>query len=195
MKTIGNHRKLAFGALAAAAALSVPYLAYANDQGQHAQAQGSSMHQSGGSMQSGNSQSGTGMRQTGNRQSSGQSSGSSGAGNPGNGTGILVGELVDSRNVAIKGSNVQHRILKLRGRDGQDLFVNIGANPMNSVTSALDRGDRVIAIGKMARLNDRPVFYARQIGELQSVGRSGMRSTTSSRQASATPAANRSSAE
>jgi hypothetical protein len=93
---------------------------------------------------------------------------------PSNANMILVGELIDSRDVTLKGVNEdKHRLLKVKPGNGtQTVIVDIGRQ--DSVASfGLVKGDRVIAVGKSARINDRPVLFAKSIGEIYPVGRLG----------------------
>jgi hypothetical protein len=87
---------------------------------------------------------------------------------------VLVGELVDARDVTLKGVNEEkHRLLKVRpGSGSQTVIVDIGRQD-SAASFGLVKGDRVIAVGKSARINDRPVLFAKSIGELYPVGRVG----------------------
>lgn len=87
---------------------------------------------------------------------------------------VLVGELVDTRDVTLKGVDEEkHRLLKIKPTNAsQAVIVDIGRqDPATSF--GLMKGDRVIAVGKSARINDRPVLFAKSIGELYPVGRIG----------------------
>jgi hypothetical protein len=91
-----------------------------------------------------------------------------------NGNMVLVGELVDTRDVMLKGlKEEKHRLLKVKpGNDSQAVIVDIGVQDP-AASFGLMKGDRVIAIGKSARINDRPVLFARSIGELYPIGAVG----------------------
>lgn len=80
----------------------------------------------------------------------------------------VVGEVIDQREVTIADTGATHNLVKLQNQQGQTIVVDLGA-----ATQAMDlqQGDRIIAVGKSARLNNRPVLYAQYAGELQSVGR------------------------
>jgi hypothetical protein len=92
---------------------------------------------------------------------------------------ILVGELVETRDVKLKDSKLgSHRLLKVKpsGAQGpesakgpESVIVDIGRQDAAS-TFGLMKGDRVIAVGKAGRINDRPVLFAKSIGELYPVG-------------------------
>lgn len=83
----------------------------------------------------------------------------------------VVGQVVDQREVAIAGADTKHKFVKLRNDQGHTIVVDLGA-----ATQAMDlqQGDRVIAVGKSARVNDLPVLYAQYAGQLESVGRTGL---------------------
>jgi len=85
---------------------------------------------------------------------------------------VLVGELVDTRDVTLKGVNEEkHRLLKVKPGNGpQAVIVDIGTQHP-AASFGLMKGDRIIAVGKSARINDRPVLFAKSIGELYPVGR------------------------
>jgi hypothetical protein len=89
---------------------------------------------------------------------------------------ILVGELVEARDVTLKDSKLgTHRLLKVKpnGVGGpESVIVDIGRQDPAS-TFGLVKGDRVIAVGKAGRINDRPVLFAKSIGELYPVGNVG----------------------
>jgi len=87
---------------------------------------------------------------------------------------VLVGELVDARDVTLKGVNEdRHRLLKVKpGNESQTVIVDIGRQD-SAASFGLVKGDRVIAVGKAARINNRPVLFAKSIGELYPVGRVG----------------------
>lgn len=83
----------------------------------------------------------------------------------------VVGQVIDQREVAIAGAEAKHTFVKLRNDQGQTIVVDLGA-----ATQAMDlqQGDRVIAVGKSARVNDLPVLYAQYAGQLETVGRTGL---------------------
>lgn len=81
---------------------------------------------------------------------------------------IVIGELVATRDVDLEG-NTRHRLLKLQPRQGDSIVVDIGT-PDPAATKDLQPGDRVIAVGRSGRINDQPVLFARNMGELYSAG-------------------------
>jgi hypothetical protein len=87
---------------------------------------------------------------------------------------MLVGQLIDTRDVTLKGVDEEkHRLLKVKpGGGAQTVIVDIGRQDA-AASFGLVKGDRVIAVGKSARINDRPVLFAKSIGELYPVGRIG----------------------
>lgn len=109
---------------------------------------------------------GTGQRGSAQRQQAGnQSTGRTPA--------IVIGELVEMREVNIEGQGM-HRLLKLQPRGGEDnaVVVDVGAGSKSAV-SELAVGDRVIAVGRPGRINDRPVIVAQSIGEFRVTGMPG----------------------
>lgn len=86
---------------------------------------------------------------------------------------IVIGEVRDMRNVQIKGPNPSsHRLMKVATRGGDTVLVDLGAADESSLRG-LAQGDRVLAVGKPGRINDRPVIVARSVGELYAAGDTG----------------------
>ena len=83
---------------------------------------------------------------------------------------IIVGEVVETRNVNIaRPVKSTHRLIKIKSRNGRTAVVDIG-NADQYAQVNFNRGDRIIAVGKKARINDQPVLFAKSVGELYSVG-------------------------
>lgn len=78
----------------------------------------------------------------------------------------VVGKVVDQQEIAIQGT--QHQLVKLENQQGETIVVDLGAA---TEEMQLEQGDRLMAVGKSARINDRPVLYAKYAGELNAVGR------------------------
>ena len=90
-----------------------------------------------------------------------------------NGFRSVVGQVVDSRDVSIKGSQGKHRVLKLQTPQGKRVVVNLGdATKLGQMQIA--KGDRIYATGKAARIGGKPVIFARYAGELNPVGATGI---------------------
>lgn len=85
----------------------------------------------------------------------------------------IIGKVIDSMDVQLKGvAGNGHRLLKVRSSDGEKMVVDVGAvGSLDKID--LTRGDFLIATGRSARINGRPVLYAKYVGELQAAGRSG----------------------
>ncbi|HSN72872.1 MAG TPA: hypothetical protein VLT59_15250, partial [Steroidobacteraceae bacterium] len=83
---------------------------------------------------------------------------------------IVVGEIVDVRDVDIRGPARQtHRLIRIESPNGRTAVVDLG-EARSARQIDLERGDRIFAVGKQARLDGRPVLFAKSIGELHSVG-------------------------
>lgn len=93
------------------------------------------------------------------------------------GRGIVIGELIDVRDVSVRGAEGRHRLLKIRAPGGRVVVVDIGVHPGSAADGAFGKGDRIVAVGSMARLNGQPLLYARYVGRLREVGRTGLLSS------------------
>jgi hypothetical protein len=78
----------------------------------------------------------------------------------------VIGKVTDKQQVAIQGT--QHQLVKLENRQGETIVVDLGAALQEM---QVEQGDRLIVIGKSARINERPVLYAQYAGELNPVGK------------------------
>jgi hypothetical protein len=84
---------------------------------------------------------------------------------------IIVGEVLDMRDVKIRAPvEDTHRVIKVETRNGSTALVDIG-NARQYGQVNFRKGDRIVAVGKKARLDERPVLFAKTVGELHSVGR------------------------
>lgn len=84
---------------------------------------------------------------------------------------IVVGEVLDMRDVRIRGPIEEtHRVIKVETRKGATTLVDIGNAQHHSDVNFV-KGDRIVAVGKKGRLDDRPILFAKTVGELYSVGR------------------------
>ncbi|HSN71397.1 MAG TPA: hypothetical protein VLT59_07800 [Steroidobacteraceae bacterium] len=91
---------------------------------------------------------------------------------------IVLGKVIELRDINIDAPvREQHRLIKVESRDGGTIVVDAGrADAAGGLD--LERGDHVIAVGKQARINDRPVLFAKVIGEMTSVGAHQRRGAT-----------------
>lgn len=83
---------------------------------------------------------------------------------------VVMGKVVDSRDVELQGTaGDAHRLVQIENRQGDKLVVDLG---LSDKTDQLDlkKGDRLVVIGKPARIDDRPVIFAISAGELHPVG-------------------------
>lgn len=83
------------------------------------------------------------------------------------GTIALVGTVVDSTNVTLKTAAGQaHYLVKVEsGKENRRVVVDLGLQ--TDANKEIQTGDRIFAVGNSARINDRPVVFARFYGELQ----------------------------
>jgi hypothetical protein len=81
---------------------------------------------------------------------------------------FVVGRLVDARSISVDGDQgpSRHRLLKLESRSGEQIIVDMGPSRSPSAMG-FKQGDLIVAMGKSARINGRPVLYAHYVGELQ----------------------------
>lgn len=96
------------------------------------------------------------------------------AATPQQGDRVVIGKVIDHRDVRLKGvPGDGHRMVKIQNRDGKQMVIDLGSSGEQPRGLDLQNGDRVIAIGRNARVDDRPVLYARYVGELHGVGNVG----------------------
>ncbi|SFR47603.1 hypothetical protein SAMN05216203_0637 [Marinobacter daqiaonensis] len=83
------------------------------------------------------------------------------------GTMSMVGTVVDTTNVNLAGAaGSGHYLVKLEsGKDKRRVVVDLGVQ--SDANKAIEKGDKIFAVGNAARINDRPVVFARYYGELQ----------------------------
>jgi hypothetical protein len=81
---------------------------------------------------------------------------------------FVVGKLVDARTINVSGpqGKDRHRLLKLESRAGEQIIVDMGPSRSPSALG-FKQGDLIVAMGKSARINGRPVLFAHYVGELQ----------------------------
>ena len=85
----------------------------------------------------------------------------------------IIGKVTDTIDVELEGvAGDFHRLVKVENQKGKTMVVDLGMIG-NLYELRLSRGDRLIAIGKNARINDRPVLFAKYAGKLYATGRTG----------------------
>lgn len=85
----------------------------------------------------------------------------------------VVGTVVDTTDISLKGVQGKHRLLRVETPQGKRVVVDMGeTTKLGGVSIA--KGERIFASGKAARIGGKPVIYARYVGELQPVGAGGM---------------------
>lgn len=89
------------------------------------------------------------------------------------GSHTVIGKVTDTYDVELKGvAGNMHRLVKLENAKGDAMVVDLGIIG-NLSELELSRGDHIIATGKSARINDRPVLFAKYVGKLHAAGRTG----------------------
>lgn len=84
----------------------------------------------------------------------------------------VIGEVVEIRDIQLKGVSDKHRLVKIKNAQGNTLVVNVG-NAARTPMKGVKKGSRIVAIGKEARINGNPVLYARYVGQLSETGSVG----------------------
>lgn len=84
---------------------------------------------------------------------------------------IVIGRLVDVRDIAVESAQDKHRLLKLQSKSGRQIIVDMGVPDR---VLGFRHGDLIAAVGHDAQLNGRSILFAAYLGKLQSVGDSGM---------------------
>ncbi|MDN5870254.1 MAG: hypothetical protein L0H73_05980 [Nitrococcus sp.] len=81
---------------------------------------------------------------------------------------MVIGEVTDVRGVQIKGAaGDKHRLLKLSANEDTVVIVDLGAMPEQAFKDlGINKGTRIWALGSSARINGKPVLYARYVGEV-----------------------------
>lgn len=85
----------------------------------------------------------------------------------------VIGEVTDTLDVEVEGASDSHRLVKIRNMDGKEMVVDLGLVG-NLEDLELAKGDRLIAVGRNARINERPVLFAKYAGKLYATGRTGV---------------------
>lgn len=83
---------------------------------------------------------------------------------------VAVGEVLEVRDVRIKGAAQQHALAKLRLDSGKTLVVDLGKREGRRDVKLAPR-DRIGVIGSMGRLNGKPVLVADMVGDLTVIDR------------------------
>jgi Cu/Ag efflux protein CusF len=98
------------------------------------------------------------------------SSAESGKGSKTQGQRFFVGTVVDVKDINLKGMSVKHTLFKVENKTGKTMVVNVGAG---AEVGDIKKGDKVAFVGKTARINGKPVLFAKAFGEMANVGRTG----------------------
>ncbi len=83
---------------------------------------------------------------------------------------VAVGEVLEVRDVRIKGAEQQHALAKLRLDSGKTLVVDLGKREGLRDVKLAPR-DRIGVIGSMGRINGKPVLVADMVGDLTVIER------------------------
>lgn len=80
----------------------------------------------------------------------------------------VVGRITDTTDVRLnRPSAERHRLVKLRTRN-KTLIVDLGEP--GELATGFKEGDYLFVSGRSARINDKPVLFARYVGKLEQVG-------------------------
>lgn len=82
---------------------------------------------------------------------------------------IVLGEVVEVRELAVRDQDEPRRIVKLRTEQGQTLVIDLGAASATLEGVELAPGDRVACVGVLGRINGRPVLFAEQVAALTDI--------------------------
>jgi hypothetical protein len=86
---------------------------------------------------------------------------------------IVFGRVTDTMQVQLEGvAGNGHRLVKIENEKGKSMVIDLGREDTLPGLE-LAPGDRIIAAGKPARIDDRPVLYAKYVGKLYATGQSG----------------------
>lgn len=88
---------------------------------------------------------------------------------------VVVGKVVEARDIKLKTvAGDGHRLVKIENAEGKRMIVDLGlTESVNEMGIDLQQGDTILAVGKSARINQRPVLYAKYVGQLYQVGNQG----------------------
>lgn len=88
---------------------------------------------------------------------------------------VVVGKVVEARDIKLKTvAGDGHRLVKIENAEGKRMIVDLGlTESVNEMGIDLQQGDMILAVGKSARINQRPVLYAKYVGQLYPVGSQG----------------------
>jgi hypothetical protein len=87
----------------------------------------------------------------------------------------VIGTVVDMREIQLKGVNTKHRLVKIQNKEGKNLVINVG-DATRVPANQFQKGGRIVAVGKEARINGDPVLFAKYVGNLREAGGIGQRS-------------------
>lgn len=81
----------------------------------------------------------------------------------------MFGEVVGTREIQLKGTQTKHRLVKIKNNQGNTIVVNVG-DATRTPDGRFKKGASVMAIGKAARINGKPVIFAKYIGDMRPTG-------------------------
>lgn len=96
---------------------------------------------------------------------------------------LVVGKVSDARDVTLASTaGDKHKLLKVQPNRGKEVVVDIGVRSAQNGMQ-FSKGDRIVAMGKPARINGQPVLFAADVAELQrvNVGSAGASSDQNNR--------------
>lgn len=67
--------------------------------------------------------------------------------------------------------SAKFRMIEIESKSGKRIIVNTGLADQPVEKLGLKKGDHIVAFGKSARINGKPVLFAQYVGELQPVGK------------------------
>ena len=117
--------------------------------------------------QQGQGMQGQGMQRQRGQQARGRQGLQGQRGSMASGTVALCGKIEDARKYSVDGMPDEHRFIKVRLKNGKSVIVDIGVEPIEDL--ALRRGERVWVMGRMGRINDRPVVFATHLADLATI--------------------------
>lgn len=101
---------------------------------------------------------------------------------------LVNGRVTDKREVSIKGQSQKHLLVKIQTPRGRTALLDLGtANNASLKDVNLNKGEFISAIGRMGRINGRPVLVADHVAEIVTIdrGQSGTGQQGEATQASA----------
>lgn len=95
---------------------------------------------------------------------------------------MILGKVVETRDVNLSGIDEAHRLVKLRTRDGKTVVVDLGKTGGKLEELDLQRGKWIACVGAVGRINGRPVVFAEHVADVVKIDRKGEQSGARERQ-------------